>query len=123
MEAGLDLDLSAEAPLEPVYGIRVRRERQPIADEHVRVDHAGGEQLGGAFVAVEHGHGPGDRDLLVVDLVRLDDGTGGVVRDPALQTRSALADAAEPVLDRFGITRGIDDALPAAGPVELVRGP
>jgi hypothetical protein len=71
---------------------------------------------------VQHGHGPGDRDLLVVDLVRFDDGAGGVVRDPELQERSTFADAAEPVLDRLGIARGVDDEIPTAEPVELVGG-
>src|SRR5581483_1402099 len=92
---------------------------QPVADEHVRVEHAGGEQVGGAFVAVQDGHRAGDRDLLVVDAIRLDGCPGGVVGDTELQEGAALADPAEPVLDGVRVAGGVDHDLPAARSVQF----
>ncbi len=49
------VDDPAPRPREIVVEVSAR-----VADEDVRVDDAGGEEIGGAFEAVQHGHGAGD---------------------------------------------------------------
>ena len=91
-----------------------------MADKDLRVEHAGGEHLGGSLEAVQHRHGPGDGDLLVVDAVRLDGHAGGRRRDAELEEGPAGPDPADAVLDGGLVAGRVDDDLPALRPVELV---
>src|SRR5260370_3132902 len=120
-QTGLDLDLAAEAALEAADALSIGVEREAVADENLRVEHAREEELGSPFVTVQDCHGTRDRNLVIVDLVGLDGGPGGVAGDTALKVGAALPDPAEAVLDRPGITGCVDDDVPAAGAVELVR--
>ena len=106
--------------LELLDRARVLLQRHPVADEYGRVEDSAGEQRGGPLVAVQHRHRAGDGDLLVVDLVRLDDGRRRVVRDPELQERPALGDPAEAVLDGARVAGGVHDEVPAAYGLQFV---
>ena len=94
----------------------------PVADEDLRVQDAGREQLGGALVAVQHRHRAGDGDLLVVDAVRVDRRPGSRSRPrrtggtcPPSPTRP------RPSWIARRVARGVDDHVPALRPVQLVR--
>src|SRR5262249_32255962 len=68
----VDLIFPAHARAELRDRLGVLVQRNPVADKDIRVEPPRREQLPGPLEAVQHGHRPGDRDLLVVDLVRLD---------------------------------------------------
>src|SRR5439155_6875665 len=116
------LGLETAAGLEPAQRLGVPVEWQPVGDEYPRIQDPGGEQFGRPLVAVQYGHRPGDRDLLVVDAIRLDGGARRVVGNPELQVRPARADPADAVLDRGRVAGGIHHELPAVRTLEVVCG-
>ena len=56
LSLGQDLDLPAHTALEEAQCFDVVAEGESVADEDVGVQDAGREKIGGAFVAVQHGH-------------------------------------------------------------------
>src|SRR5947207_2887393 len=117
----LTLRPPADTGLELFARRRVLVEREPVTDHDFRPEYPAREQLTGPLEAVQHRHRADDPDLLVVDLVRLEAGHRLLRRDTELLERPAGRHPAEPVLDRGHDTGAVDDDVPAARPIPLVR--
>src|SRR5262245_55945923 len=114
------LDLATLACTKHLDGISVFRQRQSVADGAIGIKQAVCEELSRPLEAVQNGHRPGNRDLLVVDPIGLDSHSGGIGRDAELKERTTRTDSADAVLDGRLVAGCVYHQLPALGALELV---